>query len=105
MRPRAGSRTGRPACFESPSGVPRSRDVPNDGRVRSSRMLRVRGRARAHDAPMLRADAIAFCDACEDATASFERGWRAYLTGGDDGRSVALLCPTCAEAVVGEDEA
>jgi hypothetical protein len=54
---------------------------------------------------MLGAAAIAFCDGCEDATASFERGWRAYVTGDEDSRSIALLCPTCAEAVAGEDEA
>jgi hypothetical protein len=48
---------------------------------------------------------ILFCDSCETATTRSERGWRAYLlTGADGARTVEVLCPACAEAVVGEDE-
>lgn len=47
-----------------------------------------------------------FCDGCDAATTQSERGWRAYLLDDDDGApAVEVLCPGCAEAVVGEDEA
>ena len=55
---------------------------------------------------MRQATEILFCDGCESATARSERGWRAYLETGDDGEVVLeVLCPICAESVVGEDEA
>ncbi len=54
---------------------------------------------------MTNATAILFCDSCEAASARSERGWRAYLVPGADGRpSLEVLCPLCAESVVGEDE-
>lgn len=45
--------------------------------------------------------ALIICNACRSWTASTERGWRAYIA--DDG--LEILCPCCAEVVVGEDEA
>ena len=55
---------------------------------------------------MRQATEILFCDTCESATARSERGWRAYIEAGDDGElTVEVLCPVCAEAAVGEDEA
>lgn len=55
---------------------------------------------------MRQATEILFCDSCETATARSERGWRAYLEVGEDGAvALEILCPLCAEAVVGEDEA
>ena len=48
---------------------------------------------------------VLFCDRCQAATARAERGWRAYITPErDDEPSVSVLCPTCAEQRVGEDE-
>ena len=41
------------------------------------------------------------CDACGAASSSAERGWRAYVEEGE----LEILCPCCAEVVVGEDEA
>jgi len=47
-----------------------------------------------------------FCDGCEAGTTQSRRGWRAYVVVGADGeRGLEVLCPVCAEAVVGEDEA
>jgi hypothetical protein len=55
---------------------------------------------------MAQATAILFCDSCEAATTRSERDWRAYIAVGDDGAPVVeVLCPCCAETVVGEDEA
>jgi hypothetical protein len=55
---------------------------------------------------VLKLDSILFCDRCEAASARTERGWRAYLVIGSRGaRSLAVVCPTCAEASYGEDEA
>jgi hypothetical protein len=55
---------------------------------------------------MLKTAAIIFCDCCEEATACFERGWRAYIA--CDSRLeayVIVVCPACAERKFGEDEA
>jgi hypothetical protein len=41
------------------------------------------------------------CNSCPNWTASAERGWRAYIADGE----LEVLCPCCAEVVVGEDEA
>ena len=49
-----------------------------------------------------------FCDGCDAAaTTRSERGWRAYVKAadGDDSPALEVLCPCCAEAAVGEDEA
>jgi hypothetical protein len=47
-----------------------------------------------------------FCDGCEAGTTQSERGWRAYVVVDADGQRVLeVLCPNCAEVVVGEDEA
>ena len=47
-----------------------------------------------------------FCDGCDAATTRSERGWRAYVRAdGDDSPALEVLCPCCAEAAVGEDEA
>jgi hypothetical protein len=47
-----------------------------------------------------------FCDGCDAATTRSERGWRAYVRIDDDeSAAVEVLCPCCAEAAVGEDEA
>jgi hypothetical protein len=55
---------------------------------------------------MRQATEILFCDSCEAATATSGRGWRAYLEVGEDGvTAVEVLCPSCAERVVGDDEA
>lgn len=55
---------------------------------------------------MRQATEILFCDNCETATARSGRGWRAYLEVGEDGvAGVQVLCPSCAESVVGDDEA
>jgi hypothetical protein len=55
---------------------------------------------------MRQATEILFCDSCETATARSKRGWRAYLEVDEDGvAAVEVLCPLCAESVVGEDEA
>ena len=45
-----------------------------------------------------------FCDGCDAGTTRSERGWRAYLVEAGGGRTVEVLCPSCAEVVVGEDE-
>jgi hypothetical protein len=45
--------------------------------------------------------AVIVCNACFNLTASTERGWRAYVSDGE----LEILCPCCAEVVVGEDEA
>jgi len=44
---------------------------------------------------------IILCSSCPTATAGAERGWRAYVLDGE----LEILCPHCAEVVVGEDEA
>lgn len=47
-----------------------------------------------------------FCDGCDAGTTRSERGWRGYLVADADGAvAVEVLCPSCAEVVVGEDEA
>jgi hypothetical protein len=54
---------------------------------------------------MLQRAAIVFCDFCEDSTAGARRGWRAWITTGDDGEAgITVVCPACAEACFGEDE-
>jgi hypothetical protein len=45
-----------------------------------------------------------YCDCCDAASARTERGWRAYLTAGDDEQIVSVVCPACAEVRVGENE-
>jgi hypothetical protein len=55
---------------------------------------------------VLRVASILFCDWCDAATAHTERGWRAYISKGDTGEtSIAIMCPSCAERLFGEDEA
>jgi hypothetical protein len=44
---------------------------------------------------------ILVCDSCPSASASTERGWRAYVVDGE----LEVLCPCCSEVLVGEDEA
>jgi len=41
------------------------------------------------------------CSECSSASATPERGWRAYIADGE----LEIFCPCCAEVVVGEDEA
>jgi hypothetical protein len=55
---------------------------------------------------VLRVASILFCDWCDAATAHTERGWRAYISKGDRGEtSIAIMCPSCAERLFGDDEA
>jgi hypothetical protein len=54
---------------------------------------------------VLRATTLLSCDACEAAADCCERGWRAYLTVGPrDDTDVVVVCPDCAERLMGDDE-
>ena len=77
-----------------------------DRGVRARRWARAHAWTRDESRGMMQATAILFCDGCETATTRSERGWRAYLREGDGGaEALEVLCPLCAESVVGEDEA
>lgn len=49
--------------------------------------------------------AVLLCAACGAASATTERGWRAYRRVELDGRHFLLIvCPCCSECLYGEDE-